>query len=86
MNFKREPGRAILEELEGLTRVHGEKESHAYEPIGNSGGRLYREEAVDLIPEHATLIANTMPNSRTDRTSDLVGYSSKESDEMGAIG
>ncbi len=56
MNFKREPGRAILEELEGLTRVHGEKESHAYEPIGNSGGRLYSDEAVDLIPEHATLI------------------------------
>src|SRR5512132_519470 len=46
----------MLEEVEGLTRVHGQEQSRSSKPIGHRGDGFRGEETVDLIPEHAAAI------------------------------
>ena len=56
-----EVGRAVLEEVEVLARVHREQHIHPTETVEHGVDRLRRQESIDLIPQGAAAVAKDHP-------------------------
>ena len=56
MDREGEASRPIVEEVEGLARIHGKEQRHPSEPLADRGDGFRSKKAIDLVPENAAPI------------------------------